>query len=190
MLGLQSVYQMSRKEREVVSPERAKLREYVSVRRVHLWGMVGYVPITKLKKNISRKPKLIETKLYSRNPIKGINTWAFSLVIYSGPFLKWNREELKQMNQRTRKLMTMHKTLHPRDDVDRLYVLRKEGGIGFTSFEDSVDASILRLEDYIEKRRGGLITATRNNTDNTRGNRTGIVRKNGNKNNSIEILSD
>ena len=28
-----------------------------------------------------------------------------------------------QMDQRTRKLMTMNKELHPRDDVDRLYVL-------------------------------------------------------------------
>ena len=36
------------------------------------------------------------------------------------------REELKQMDQRTRKLMTMHKALHPRDDVDRLHVSRKE----------------------------------------------------------------
>ena len=47
--------------------------------------------------------------------------------------------------------MTMHKALHPRDDVDRLYVSRKEGGRGLTSIEDSVDASIQRLEDYIEK---------------------------------------
>ena len=30
------------------------------------------------------------------------------------------------MEQRTRKLMTMHKALHPRDNVDRLYVSRKE----------------------------------------------------------------
>ena len=55
------------------------------------------------------------------------------------------------MNQRTRKLMTMHKALDPRDDVDRLYVPRKEGGRGLASIEDSVDASIQRLEDYIEK---------------------------------------
>ena len=45
----------------------------------------------------------------------------------------------------------MHKVLHPRDDVDRLYVSRKEGGRGLASIEDSVDASIQRLEDYIEK---------------------------------------
>ena len=34
-----------------------------------------------------------------------------------------------------RKLMTMHKALHPRDD--RLYVSRKEGGRGLASIEDS-----------------------------------------------------
>ena len=48
--------------------------------------------------------------------------WVVPLVKYSGPFLKWTREELKQMDQRTRKLMTMNKALHPRGDVDKLYV--------------------------------------------------------------------
>ena len=71
----------------------------------------------------------------------------------------------------------MHKALHPRDDVDRLYVPRKEGGRGLTSIEDSVDVSIQRLEDYIQKRGGRLITATRNNTDDTRTNRMIITRK-------------
>ena len=70
------------------------------------------------------------------------------------------------MHQRTRKLMTMHKALHPRDDVDRLYVSRKEGGRGLASIEDSVVALIQRLEHYMQKHEGGLITATRNNTDN------------------------
>ena len=94
-----------------------------------------------------RTRKLLETKLSSRNLIKRINTWAVPLVRYSGPFLKWTREEVKQTDQRTRKLMTMHKALHPRDDVDRLYVSRKEGGRELASFEDTVDASIQRLED-------------------------------------------
>ena len=71
------------------------------------------------------------------------------------------------MDQRTRKLMTMHKALHPRDDVDRLYVSRKEGGRGLASIEDSVNASIQRLEDYVEKYERGLITTIRNDTDNT-----------------------
>ena len=60
--------------------------------------------------------------------------------------------------------MTMHKVLHPRDDVDRLYVSRKHGGRGLASIEDSVDASIQRLDDNTQKHDGGLITATRNDT--------------------------
>ena len=65
----------------------------------------------------------------------------------------------------------MHKALHPRDDVDRLYVSRKEGGRGLASIEDSVDALTQRLEDYIEKHEAGLITAIRNDTDNMKDNR-------------------
>ena len=80
------------------------------------------------KEYLRRTRKLLETKLSRRNFIKGINTWVVSLVRYSGPFLKWTREELKQIDQRTRKLMTMRKALQTRDNFDRLYVSRKEGG--------------------------------------------------------------
>ena len=71
----------------------------------------------------------------------------------------------------------MHKALHPRDDVDRLYVSRKEGGRRLASIEDSVDASIQRLDDYIEKHDRGLITAIRKNTDNTMDDKMSTTRK-------------
>ena len=63
--------------------------------------------------------------------------------------------------------MTMHNALHPKDDVDRIYVSRKEGGRGLACIEDSVDASIQRLEDYMEKHEQVLITAIKKDTDNT-----------------------
>ena len=40
------------------------------------------------KEYLRRIRKLLETKLSSRNLIKGINTWAVPFVRYSGPFLK------------------------------------------------------------------------------------------------------
>ena len=73
--------------------------------------------------------------------------------------------------------MTMRKALHPRDDVDTLYVSRREGGKGLAAIEDSVDTSIQRLDDNIEKRGGRLITATRNNTNDTRTSGTTTTRK-------------
>ena len=44
------------------------------------------------KEYLRRTTKLLELKLSSWNPIKGINTWAVSLVRYSGPILKWTRD--------------------------------------------------------------------------------------------------
>ena len=64
--------------------------------------------------------------------------------------------------------MTIHETLHPKDDVDRLYVSRKEERIRHGSIEDSVDALIQQLKVYMEKRGGRLTTTTRNNTNDTR----------------------
>ena len=126
----------------------------------------------RIKKDYLRRArKLLETKLYRMNIVKGLNTWAVLLVRYSGPFLKWTRDELKPIDQRTRKLMTLHKALHPRDNVDR------RGRKGLASIEDSLDTSIQQLKDYIEKRGGRLITATRNNTTDTRTSGTAITRK-------------
>ena len=80
----------------------------------------------KIKKEYLRRTiKLLETKLCRRNLFEGINTWAVPIVRYSGSFLKWTWEELQQMDQKTRKLMIMHKSLHPRDDVDRLCIYQE-----------------------------------------------------------------
>ena len=43
--------------------------------------------------------------------------------------------------------MTMHKALLLREDVERLYMSRREGGKGLASTENSVDISIKRLDD-------------------------------------------
>ena len=138
-------------------PNQDKIRTFVENEAYKYLGIMEADTIKQVemkdkiqKEYLRRTWKLLETKLSSRNLIKGINTWAVPLVRYSVPFLKWTRDELRQIDQRTRKLMIMHKALHLRDDVNRLYVPRKEGGRGLASIEDSIDTSIQRLEDYIK----------------------------------------
>ena len=58
------------------------------------------------------------------------------------------------MDEKTRKLMT-HKTLHTREDTDKMCVSRK-GRRGLARIEDCVDASIQGLEGYIKKRKERL----------------------------------
>ena len=55
--------------------------------------------------------------------------------------------------------------------------LKKEGGKGLASIEDTVDTSIQRLEDYIEKHERGLITTIRLDRNNTINERITTTRK-------------
>ena len=56
--------------------------------------------------------------------------------------------------------MTSHKALHLRDDIDRLYVSRKEGGRGQVDIGYSEDESIRGVEEYIKKSKERLITSS------------------------------
>ena len=53
-----------------------------------------------------------------------LNTWAVSILRYGTGILKWDKNELQEMNRKTWKFMAMNKELHPRSDVARLYVSR------------------------------------------------------------------
>ena len=81
------------------------------------------------------------------------------------------------MDQRTRKPITMNKVLHPRDNVDRLHVSRKEGG------EDLPALKLLthQYNDLKTTYKSAEKYSYQNNTNNTRTNRTTINRKMGRK---------
>ena len=55
----------------------------------------------------------------------------------------------------------MYGALHPKSDVDRLYIPRKEGGKGLMSIEDCVKLAIRCLEVCVHGSDERLIQATR-----------------------------
>ena len=57
-----------------------------------------------------------------------MNAWAVGIIRYGAGVLDWTKEELKTIDIRTRKLMTMNGSLHSRGNVGRFYFERKEGG--------------------------------------------------------------
>jgi len=50
----------------------------------------------------------------------------------------WSVDGLRSMDRKTRKLLTLHRGLHPRGDVDCLCDSRKKGGKELKSVEDMV----------------------------------------------------
>ena len=110
---------------------------------------------------LRRVRKVLETKLNGGNIIKGINTWAVSLLRYSAASIDWNCAELTQLDRRTRNLMTIHNALHPKSNVDRLYISRKQGGRVLQGVAEIVNLTNLGLENHVKVSRGRLLTAAR-----------------------------
>ena len=71
---------------------------------------------------------ILRSKLNRRNKIMAVNAWAVSVMRYGAEILKWDTDELKSLDRRTRKFVTMHRALHPKSDVDRVYYLSREMG--------------------------------------------------------------
>ena len=70
-----------------------------------------------------------------KNKITAVNTWAVSVMRYAAGTLEQNTDELKSLDRRTRKFMTMHGALHPKSDVDSVYLSKEMGGRELISCE-------------------------------------------------------
>ena len=102
----------------------------------------------------------MKSKLNGGNLVRGVNTWAVSLLRYSAAFVSWRKSELQGIDRKTRKLFTIYGALHPKSDVDRLYIPRKEGGRGLISIEDCVELA-RGLVVYVHESEERLIQAAR-----------------------------
>ena len=87
------------------------------------------------KEYIRRLRNVLKSKLNGGNLVGGVNAWAVSLLRYSAAFVSWRKSELQAIDRKTRKLFTIYGALHPKSDVDILYIPRKEGGRGLISIE-------------------------------------------------------
>ena len=111
-----------------------------------------------LKEYIRRLRKVLKSKLNGANLVQGVNTWAVSLLRYSAAFVSWRKSELQAIDRKTRKLFTIYGALHPKSDVDRLYIPRKKGGRGLISIEDCVELVVTGLEVYVHGKGGKIDT--------------------------------
>ena len=106
----------------------------------------------------------MKSKLSGRNLVQEVNTCAVSLLRYTAEFVSWRKSELQAIDRKTRKLFTIYGALHPKSDVDRLYISRKEGkegGRGLISIEDCVQLAIRSLEAYVHGSEKRLIQTAR-----------------------------
>ena len=70
-----------------------------------------------LKEYIRRLREVLKSKLNGGNLVRGVNTWAVSLIRYSAAFVSWTKSELQGIDTKTRKFFTIYGALHPKSEL-------------------------------------------------------------------------
>jgi hypothetical protein len=92
---------------------------------------------------------ILKSELNGRNKITVIGALAVPVLRYCFGIITWRIEEIKQIDRKTRKMLTMYKMHYPKTDIDRLYVKRKEGGRGLVQVEAAYKAEIINIAEYL-----------------------------------------
>jgi hypothetical protein len=110
---------------------------------------------------------ILKTELSAKNKIQAIGSLAVAVLRYSFVIINWHQEEIQKLDRKTRKMLKIRGQHHPRADIDRLYVPRKEGGRGLMQVEGAYIAETLSLVEYVEIKEDPLIQIVRTHQHNT-----------------------
>ena len=86
-----------------------------------------------------------------------INSLAIPIVTYGFNILNWTISEIKRLDIKVRKLLTMNKMHHPKADVDRFYIHRSEGGKGLLQLELLHKTITIGLQTYLDSTQDWLL---------------------------------
>ena len=90
------------------------------------------------KEYFRRLKKIHDSSLNAGSTILAINVRAVSIIRYGAGIINWTQEELKCIDKKSRRMLTMYRSMHPRADIDSLYWKKADVGKGLASVEEVV----------------------------------------------------
>ena len=161
--GLEKCAKATFKRGKLVSTSHVKLDNDTKIKQLEQDEVYKYLGINegdgiqhatmkrKIKLEYYRRVRLVlRTELNSRNKITAINSLAVPVVQYSFNIINWTLEDIRRLDRKTRKFLTMHHMHHPKADSDRMYLPRSNGGRGLIQLESSFKTTTIGLQRYLE----------------------------------------
>jgi len=104
----------------------------------------------RLKEEYSRIVRMIlKSELNAKNKITATGALTAPVLRYNFGIINWRTEEIKKIDRKTIKMLTLYKIHHPKADIDRLFVKRKEGGRELVQIEEAYKAEIINIAEYL-----------------------------------------
>ena len=111
-----------------------------------------------IRKEYYRRVRLVtKSEVNGSNKIEAINTLAVPVFTYSVNIVNWQMSEIRKLDTKTRKLLTMERMNHPKSDVERMYLPREGGGRGLTQLELVFKTTTVGLNAYLEQTEDPLL---------------------------------
>ena len=134
--------------REIQELEQEKTYKYLGIDESE--GIQHQQMKERLKQEYRRRFRMIlKSELNARNKITAIGALTVPVLRYSFGIINWRIEQVKQIDRKTRKILTMYKMHHPKADIYRLYTKRKGGGRGLVQVEAAYKAEIINIAEYL-----------------------------------------
>ena len=162
--GLDKCSKVTIKRGKLVSGSNSKLNNDTEIRNLDQDEVYKYLGVDqsdgiqhnimkdKIRKEYYRRIRLIlGTQLNSKNKMQAINSLAVPVPQYSFGIIDWMESEIQEMDRKTRKLLTKYGLLHPKADVERIYMPRRSGGRGLIELESAYKCAIVGLSEYIKQ---------------------------------------
>ena len=103
------------------------------------------------KEYIKRTRKIWSSELSGYNKYIAHNAFAIPIITPTFGILNWTIEDLKQIDIKTRKNLTMSGNFHRNGDIDKLYIPRKLGGRGLRSLITAFECRIISIKFHLKQ---------------------------------------
>ena len=112
---------------------------------------VGLVNKTRVKKEYYARVKRIwNSELSSFNKLIAHNSFAVPVLTTTVGILNWTIDEIKEIDIKTRKQLTMSRNFHPNGDIYKFYLPRGQGGRGIKMIVRMFESRIISIAQYIK----------------------------------------
>ena len=105
------------------------------------------------KEYFTRVRKIWPSELSAYNKDIAHNSFALSVLIPTFGIIDWSIQDIKDLDIKTRKQLTMSGNFHPNSDIDLLYIQRNLGGRGLRQIQRVFESLIISIRQYLLRNR-------------------------------------
>ena len=125
---------------------------------------------------LRRLKKICRSELSAKHKITAINQMALPVLNYGFGIIDWPQKDIDNLDVKTRKVLTMHNVIYRHQCMDRVYLPRREGGLGLIEINDAMRSTIINLSEYLVTTTDNLLLLVKRHHQNNLSEHKSVIK--------------